>query len=71
MDEDIAHTWMTITNSMAQMPYDAVKYKSKLNNSSLLTTPKLNDSTAATTTAALTPLNLNGSELEQRDSMMI
>ncbi|CAF4256314.1 unnamed protein product, partial [Rotaria sp. Silwood2] len=27
--EDMPHTWYTIINSMAQMPYDAVKYKTK------------------------------------------
>jgi hypothetical protein len=29
LDEDISHTWESIMHSMAQMPYDAVKYKSK------------------------------------------
>ena len=29
LEEDIQHTWTSILNSMTQMPYDAVKYKSK------------------------------------------
>jgi hypothetical protein len=47
LDEDISHTWSTIINSMTQMPYDAVKYKSKSNNKS--ETPKSNDTTSTTT----------------------
>ncbi|CAF4059345.1 unnamed protein product [Rotaria sp. Silwood2] len=31
LPEDISYIWSTILNSMAQMPYDAVKYKSKIN----------------------------------------
>ena len=31
-DEDITYTWASIINSMSQMPYDAVKYKSKLDS---------------------------------------
>jgi hypothetical protein len=29
LPEDIPFTWTTIINSMTQMPYDAIKYKSK------------------------------------------
>ncbi|CAF0837930.1 unnamed protein product [Rotaria sp. Silwood1] len=60
LDEYLPHTWSRIMNSMAQMPYDAVKYKPKSNNNSLSQTPKLNDTT--TTTIALSPINTNENE---------
>ncbi|CAF4503456.1 unnamed protein product [Rotaria socialis] len=37
--EDMPHTWHTITNSLAQMPYDAVKYKTKTTTNIEPTTP--------------------------------
>ena len=49
LDEDIAHTWSTIINSVTQMPYDAVKYKSKSNNNSCSEASKLNYTTTTTT----------------------
>jgi hypothetical protein len=40
LDEDIPHTWVSIMNSMTQMPYDAVKYKSKSIAGSSIPAPK-------------------------------
>lgn len=44
LPEDIPYTWLTIMNSMTQMPYDAVKYTSKTNN----TTTSSNSTETAT-----------------------
>ncbi|CAF1530108.1 unnamed protein product, partial [Rotaria sp. Silwood1] len=38
LPEDISYIWSTILNSMAKMPYDAVKYKSKINHTIKSTT---------------------------------
>ncbi|CAF4047187.1 unnamed protein product [Rotaria magnacalcarata] len=38
LSEEVPHIWSTIINSMAQMPYDAVKYKTKNNDTIQSTT---------------------------------
>ncbi|CAF2846990.1 unnamed protein product [Rotaria sp. Silwood2] len=57
LPEDISHTWTTILNSMAQMPYDAVKYKPKTNDTALSNIHNSVDASAITTEAS--PSNTN------------
>ena len=69
LDEDLPYVWSTIINSMSQMPYDAVKYKSKSNNNSLVETSTLHDSTNTTTALSLT--NTKENEPEQQYPMTL